>query len=306
MTLVPKKNVVPITPETEAELPSSPIPTKSKFISIFLKVSLFFKKYLLFPFVAILISGIFFHINNKINNLALENKSKSEELAASIEQQNLLRQEISKLKTYITLSEEDKNSPRAQAIIEKSFQGDQAEKDDPFYGPKDAENVLMVFSDLTCKLCSKFNYEVLNNLKKDYADTNQLKVIFRDAPLPGKIISQKLAEFAHCAGEQGKYWDVFNEIAQKAESLTEKNLSSFFKSFNALEQNKINKCIQSKRYQLEIKKDLKTSGELGITGVPSIFIARQLVDGSFSGKLIKGAQPYAVIKNEIEKLLGNI
>lgn len=263
------------------------------------------KKLILLIFlIGLFAYNIFLQTNNSELNLLL--KSTSEELAANIEQQNLLRQEIAKLKDYINQPKEISNISSDQALIKVSLISDGSEKDDPFYGPKDSENIIMIFTDLTCKLCSKFHQSIIPSLKQEFTDTNQVKLILRDSPIPGKVLSENLAILAHCAGEQGRYWETFNLISQKAEDLNQKNLASFVKTLPALDQNKISKCLESSRYINEIKKDVANASELGLTGVPSTFVAKLLADGTYKGVLIKGAQPYGVIKNEVGKLLGDL
>ncbi len=301
MTLVPKSKIVLLKPEDILldKAKESRLQKIKKLLSTKIKILPFY-----FLLMAFFIYAIYLQINNK--ELSLTLKSKTEDLAAEIEEQNLLRQEIAKLKAYIERPKEVLADNGDQAIIKGSLISDNSEKDDPFYGPKNSENIVMIFTDLNCVLCTKFQQNIIPNLKKDFADTNKIKIILRDSPIPGKVLSEKLAMLAHCAGEQGKYWETFNLISQKAQDLTEKNLGDFIKTLADLDTKKTQNCLGSKRYLTEIKKDSANASQLKLTGVPSTFVAKLSADGTYNGVLIKGAQPYGLIKNEVNKLLGNL
>ena len=46
-------------------------------------------------------------------------------------------------------------------------------------------------------------------LKTNYIDTGKVRYVFRDFPLDSiHPYARKAAEAAHCAGDQGKFWDM--------------------------------------------------------------------------------------------------
>ena len=40
----------------------------------------------------------------------------------------------------------------------------------------------------------------------------KIKLVFRDYPLPSHNLAPKAAEAAHCAGDQGKYWEMHDKL----------------------------------------------------------------------------------------------
>ena len=81
--------------------------------------------------------------------------------------------------------------------------------DAPMLGRADAPVTLVEFSDYQCPFCQRFFATTLSALKKHYVDTGKVRYVFRDFPLDQMHPqARKAAEAAHCAGEQGKYWEI--------------------------------------------------------------------------------------------------
>src|SRR5437867_7147997 len=81
--------------------------------------------------------------------------------------------------------------------------------DAPVLGRNDAPVTLVEFSDYQCPFCQRFFATTLSALKKHYVDTGKVRYVFRDFPLDQMHPqARKAAEAAHCAVEQGKYWEM--------------------------------------------------------------------------------------------------
>ena len=72
-----------------------------------------------------------------------------------------------------------------------------------------------------------------------------------------------------------------------------------------LDMSKFQDCLNGDRYAEEIRKDMTEAQKAGITGTPAFFLA--YTDPSSSKvktvTALKGAQPFAAFKAEIDKLL---
>ena len=93
--------------------------------------------------------------------------------------------------------------------------------DAPALGRPDAPVTLVEFSDYQCPFCGRFFSATLSTLKRDYIDTGKVRYVFRDYPL-AQIHPQarKAAEAAHCAGDQGKYWEMHDRLFRNQKALT--------------------------------------------------------------------------------------
>jgi|SRR5436309_4597280 len=96
--------------------------------------------------------------------------------------------------------------------------------DAPTLGLTDAPVTVVEFSDYQCPFCGRFYSTTLPALKRDYIDTGKVRYVFRDYPLD-QIHPQarKAAEAAHCAGDQGKYWEMHDRLSKISRRLRLRN-----------------------------------------------------------------------------------
>lgn len=75
-------------------------------------------------------------------------------------------------------------------------------------GATNAPVKMVEYADFLCPYCSKFAHSVMPQIKQNYIDTNKVHLEFR----PVAIItgdSERAAEGAYCAAEQGKFWNYY-------------------------------------------------------------------------------------------------
>ena len=172
--------------------------------------------------------------------------------------------------------------------------------DDPFLGPKNAKVVLVEFSDFQCPFCRKFWRETFLQIKKEFIDTGKIKFVYRDFPLDFHPQAKNSAEAAQCANEQGRFWEfhdkIFEEQEKKGEGTIQFTLQDIKKwaSEIGVNSDKFNSCLDSGKYKSEVEKDYTEGSSYGVSGTPTTFV---------NGKPIVGAQPYSVLKSEIENAL---
>ena len=84
---------------------------------------------------------------------------------------------------------------------------------DPAKGPADATVTLIEFTDYQCPYCARHIRSVLPQLTKDFIDTGKIRYVLRDFPLASiHKDAAKAHEAAHCAGEQGQYWEMHHQL----------------------------------------------------------------------------------------------
>jgi len=156
-----------------------------------------------------------------------------------------------------------------------------------FVGPKDAPVTLLEFADYECPYCQKVNPQV-EQLKKDYGD--KLQIIYKDFPLPMHHSSEKAAEAARCAGEQGKFWEYHNVLFY-SKLLEVSNLKEHARVLK-LDGDRFDTCLDSGKETAAVKKDLEEAKSLGLTGTPSFFV---------NGHFFSGVVDYAVIRDMVNQ-----
>jgi len=75
----------------------------------------------------------------------------------------------------------------------------------PVLGKADAPITLIEFGDYQCHFCNVFYHHTEHKILENYVMTGKINLIFKDYTIIGED-SINAAHAAHCAGEQGKFW----------------------------------------------------------------------------------------------------
>jgi protein-disulfide isomerase len=119
-------------------------------------------------------------------------------------------------------------------------------------------------------------------------------MVWKDFPLTSiHPEAFKASEAAHCAGEQGKYWEYHDRLFQNQRALQVDNLKKHAADL-ALDEAKFNACLDSGKYAGRVRTGLQEGTALGVGSTPSIFI---------NGRLVMGAQPFEAFKQIIDEEL---
>lgn len=162
--------------------------------------------------------------------------------------------------------------------------------DDAVKGDKNAPVTIVEFSDYECPFCERFYTQTLPQIEENYIKTGKVKLIYRDFPLGFHAQAQKAAEAAECAGEQDKYYEMHNLLFEKGVAGGVSSFKEYAKELK-LDATKFDECLDSGKMSSEVQKDAADGGKYGVQGTPAFFI---------NGKLLSGAQPYAIFQQAIE------
>lgn len=165
--------------------------------------------------------------------------------------------------------------------------------DDAIKGDEDAKVTIIEFSEFQCPFCKKYYDEAYGKIIEEYVDTGKVRYVFRDFPLSFHANAQKASEAAECAHEQDKFWEYHDKLFKNQQSLDVDSLKKYAKDLG-LDEDKFNACLDSGKYEQEVKDDFNDGVNYGVQGTPSFFI---------NGKLIAGAQPFENFKVIIEEEL---
>lgn len=175
---------------------------------------------------------------------------------------------------------------------------------EPVKGDRNARVALIEYSDYQCPFCSRFGKETYPQLDTDYIKTGKVKYVFRDLPLNFHKQAFKAAEAAHCAGEQGKFWEMHDQMFQNNKALAPEELTKYAEALQ-LNTSLFQQCLDSARYAADIKKDIAEANSVGITGTPTFLLGTiDPRDGTVKvTKKLVGAKPFAEFKAAIDSLL---
>lgn len=175
--------------------------------------------------------------------------------------------------------------------------------DNPVKGDASSGLILVEFIDYECPFCSRYVRETLPQILRQYVDNGVIQYAVIDFPLSIHPRAAKAAEASHCAGEQGKFWEIHDLMMAKQKSLGD--LSSFAVSLN-LNISKFNNCVNSGKYASMVSRNIALAQKLGINSAPNFIIGR--VNSSRSRKvtgisMIRGAVPFTRFQMELNAAL---
>jgi protein-disulfide isomerase len=176
----------------------------------------------------------------------------------------------------------------------------------PIKGSSAARLIMVDFTDYQCPYCGRYARETLPEIIKQYVDSGKLRYAILDLPLPNHQKAPKAAEASHCAGDQGKFWEMHDQMMAKQESLD--NLSSYATSLN-LDINRFEDCLKTNSYAVDVRKPAALASKLDVRAVPGFVLAES--DPKTPLKLkaitsIRGAMPLEDFQSEIDKALANL
>jgi protein-disulfide isomerase len=154
-------------------------------------------------------------------------------------------------------------------------------------GPQKAAVTIVEFADYECPYCQK----VAADVKKLQADLGD-KVAFTYKDFPIHSRSGKAAEATRCAGKQGKFWELHDELYRSKE-LDVDQLKAQARALK-LDSPEFDKCLDSGEQAAAVERDHKEGARLGISGTPSFFI---------NGHFMSGALDYATLRQIVEQQL---
>ena len=85
------------------------------------------------------------------------------------------------------------------------------ENSSPILGNPNAEITLVEFGDYQCHFCNVYFHNTEHKIFENYVMSGKVNVIFKDYTIIGPD-SLVAAHAAHCAGEQGKFWEYHNTL----------------------------------------------------------------------------------------------
>ena len=96
--------------------------------------------------------------------------------------------------------------------------------DDPSVGAADAPVTIVQFAEFQCPYCGK-SKETVDKVLADYE--GKVRMVFRDYPLSFHDRAIPAAVAANCAGEQDKYWEMYDVLMSNQRALSDEDLTGY-------------------------------------------------------------------------------
>jgi len=169
---------------------------------------------------------------------------------------------------------------------------------DHIVGSKDAEIVIVEYSDFDCPFCKVF-HNTMRQVVNDYG--SKVAWVYRHFPISSlHPNASKKSEASECVTEMGgntAFWK-FTDKLLGDENVTLEQMEAIVTNMG-LDATAFNTCLNSGKFTNQIQADVVAATKAGAQGTPySVIITK-------SGKktTINGAQPLANVKAQIDALL---
>ena len=173
------------------------------------------------------------------------------------------------------------------------------ENGSPILGDIDAKVTLVEFGDYQCHFCNVFFHSTEHKILQQYVETGKVKIIFKDYNIIGPD-SVNASHGAHCASEQGLFWEyhdiLFSNWAGENNGwASSENLLRFAQEIN-LDIEQWSECMINGGNSKMLSASNDDARALEITGTPAFFVIGP--DGKVTP--ISGAQPYEIFERIFE------
>jgi len=167
--------------------------------------------------------------------------------------------------------------PRATVTVQKAT---------PAIGPADAPVTIVEWSDYQCPFCKRA-HPTVEQLLTEYKD--KVRFVYADYPLSFHKQAWPASVAAHCAEDQGKFWEMHKNLMEAQGDLSPADLSKRATDVG-LKADAFGTCLDSKKFDERIQASFNDGMALGVTGTPAFFI---------NGRMLVGAQPIEAFRDVI-------
>ena len=178
------------------------------------------------------------------------------------------------------------------------------ENTSPVLGNPNAPITLVEFGDYQCHFCNVFFHNTEDRILKNFIETGKVKMFFKDFTIIGPD-SVTAAHGAHCADDQGMFWEYHDILYNNWEGenngwASSDNLLKFAQEID-LDIDTWSECMTNSKHSQIILESNNDGKDLGLTGTPSFFVI------SPDNKVTKlfGAQPYSQFERIFNSMLEN-
>jgi protein-disulfide isomerase len=150
-------------------------------------------------------------------------------------------------------------------------------------GSDSAPVTITEYADFQCPACGKFAVLTEPDVRTRLVNTGRVRWIFRDFPLDGHPNSLPAHLAAACAGEQGKFFEMHDELYfNQGRWALEKRPQREFRAYAraiGLDLGRYDECVDSKRYLARLTAMKDDALRRGINETPTFDIGNRRMSG---------------------------
>ena len=161
----------------------------------------------------------------------------------------------------------------------------------PVKGSKKAPVTIVEFADIQCPYCARF-HPVIEEVLAAYP--KKVNYVMKNFPLPFHQQAKAAAKAAFAAGEQGKYFEMLDQLLANAKQLTPEKYEELAKNIG-INVKRFKKDLEANdaKYEAWIQADMALATKVAVRGTPTFFL---------NGKKTR-ARDLNMYKQEIDAIL---
>jgi protein-disulfide isomerase len=152
---------------------------------------------------------------------------------------------------------------------------------------------IVMFTEFQCPFCARA-VPTLRDLQAAYPQ--EVRLVFKNLPLPFHESAGLAAEAALAAGEQGKFWEMHDRLFENQERLDPAALEEHARAL-ALDVPRFKAALDTGKFRAKVEADARQAKEAGLTGTPIFLI---------NGEKLVGAQPLGSFKHQVDVALARV
>jgi protein-disulfide isomerase len=155
---------------------------------------------------------------------------------------------------------------------------------------KHAKVTIVEWSDFQCPFCGRVE-PTLDQIMQNYG--KDVRIAFKQLPLPFHNNAHNAAEAALAAKAQGKFWEMHDIMFKNQQALDRPSLEKYAAQIG-LNVEKFKSDLDSHKWKAKVDAEMAEGNKIGANGTPNFFI---------NGKNFVGAQPYDAFKAKVEEAI---
>ncbi|MCR4323227.1 MAG: DsbA family protein [Candidatus Azambacteria bacterium] len=189
--------------------------------------------------------------------------------------------------------------PKSLENEPSSFPIDTPIESDSVKGARDAQTVLVEYSDFQCPACAAYQ-PIVKQIAEEF--DGKLAIVYRHLPLLQHKHAKIAAYSAEAAGKQGKFWEMHDMIFEtQRDWSSEKDARDIFIGYAealGLDRAQFITDIDSNEIADKVSAHYKSGMQAGVTGTPTFFLNGEKLDTPRTYEDFKNAVGEAIFNTQ--------
>ncbi|MDD9812872.1 MAG: thioredoxin domain-containing protein [Thaumarchaeota archaeon] len=173
----------------------------------------------------------------------------------------------------------------------------------PFLGNPAAPVTLIEFGDYQCAFCHRHFERTEPTIVSEYVETGKVRMLFKDFVVIGPD-SVTAARAAHCAGDQGLFWEFHDAIyeaygGERTGWASLAGMRQIAGGVGGLDAGAWGSCMDAGTHEARIGASSADARALGLSGTPAFYVIGS--DGDVY--LMRGARPLAEFVDVLDRAI---